>query len=299
MRALNDSLNTMNDTPHPASGTSSTTRRPPLLLALTAFLLGAGLAGLWLQRHHAGAGDLTSPTREKLAKLAAPVTIRNYAMLPGDYNEPLRSYASRVSELLAAMQTASGGKIQIVNVVTPAETNASAAGADGIQGFNVDKGDASFLGLVIASGKQRETFSRLQPEWEPALKYDLARAILRVAGSVPPPPPEIAKPSPEILDSIRQLVPDVKATSEADADQIFHAEFVKQCIQSGTEMETQIKIAQLQVVQAQNSGTPEQVAAARKNLSHVELAQADKIKQAAARLQLQTEIFKRMKTGAQ
>ena len=289
----------MNDTPRLTTASPSTTRRSPLLFAFAAFLLGAGLAGLWLQRHPAGTGPLSAPTRELLAKLGGPVTIRSYALLPGDYNAPLRAYAARVSELLEAMQTASGGKIQIINVAIPAETNAAAAGADGIQGFNVDKGDASFLGLVIASGKQRETFSRLQPEWEPALEFDLARAILRVAGSVPPPPPEVAKPSPEILTSIQQLVPDVKATSEAEADQIFHEAFVKQCIQAGTEMEAQIKIAQQQVVQAQNSGTPEQVAAARKNLSHVELAQADKIKQAAARLQLQTEIFRRMKSGAQ
>jgi len=232
--------------------------------------------------------------------LEAPVTIRYYALLPGSTDETLQAFAGRVAQLLNAVQAASGGKVQIASFDTPAETNTAAASADGIQAFNLDKGDACFLGLAIASGKNKESFARLQPEWEPALEYDLARAILRVAATAAParPAPEIAKPSPEIIASINRLIPDVNATSVEAADQIFHAEFMKQCAEAGTEMETQINAAQQQVVQAQTGGSPADLEAAQKNLLQVQLAQADKLKQVAARLQIQLAVFQRMNAGA-
>jgi hypothetical protein len=276
-------------------------RRRPLLLAGAFFLLGAALTGIWFQHHQAGSGDggLSAPTKNLLGQLAAPVTIRYYSLLPGNTDETLQAFAGRVAQLLNAMQAASGGKVQIASFDTPAETNTAAASADGLQAFNLDKGDACFLGLAIASGKNKESFARLQPEWEPALEYDLARAILRVAATAAPakPAPEIAKPSAEIIASINRLIPDVNATSVEDADQIFHAEFMKQCAEAGTEMETQINAAQQQVVQAQTGGSPADLEAAQKHLAQVQLAQADKLKQVAARLQIQLAVFQRMKAG--
>jgi hypothetical protein len=111
------------------------------------------------------------------------------------------------------------------------------------------------------------------------------------------PAPEVAKPSPEIIASINRLIPDVNAVSLEQADQIFHAEFLKQCGEVGTEVEAQIKIAQQQALQAQNSGDAAAVEAAQKNLAQVQLAQAEKLKAVAAQLQTQLAVFQRMKAG--
>jgi hypothetical protein len=278
-------------------------RRRPLLLAGSFFLLGVVLTGIWFHHEQSSraAGGLSTPMKNLLGQLAAPVTIRYYSLLPvGSDGKSLPAFAGRVAELLDAVQTASGGKVQITRFDTPAETNANAASADGLQAFNLDKGDACFLGLTIASGKSKESFARLQPEWEPALEYDLARAILRVASAAAParPAPEIAKPNAAVMASVNRLVPDMNATSVETADQIFHAEFLKACAEAGTEMETQMNAAQQQVVQAQNSGSPADLEAAQKHLSEVQLAQAEKFKQIAARLQLQLAVFQRMKAGA-
>ena len=93
-----------------------------------------------------------------------------------------------MTQLLTAVQAAAGGKIQLTSLDAPVETNAAAASADGIQPFNLDKGDACYLGLAIISGKDKESLARLQPEWEPALESDLVRAILRVATAASPAP---------------------------------------------------------------------------------------------------------------
>lgn len=287
--------------PSPPAGLPAP-RRHPLLLAGSFFLLGVVLTGIWFHRQPAGriAGDLSAPTKNLLGQLAAPVSVRYYSLLPGNTDESLHAFAGRVAQLLDAVQAASGGKVQIATIDTPAETNAAAAGADGIQPFNLDQGDACFLGFAIASGKNKETFARLQPEWEPALEYDLVRAILRVAAVAAPakPLPETARPSAEITASINRLIPDVNGTSVETANQIFHDEFLKACGEAGTEMETQMNAAQQQVVQAQTSGSPADLEAAQKHLSQVQLEQADKIKQIAARLQLQLAVFQRMKAGA-
>ena len=282
---------------------SSAGQSRPLLLAVIFFVLGAGLTGFWFHRHPAGAvaGELAAPTRNLLNQLSAPATIRFYSLLPaGSADASLQAFAGRVADLLNEMQTASGGKLQVTIVDTPADTNADAAGAEGIQAFNLDKGQACFLGAVIASGKNQETFTRLQPEWEPALQYDLARAIERVTAVSPPPKPapEVAMPSPEIVSSIHQLIPDLNATSLADADQIFHEDFLKQCIAASQKFQEEINAASEQVTRAQSNGAAADEETARKHLQELQLAQGEKFKALAARLQIQLAVFQQMKNAA-
>ncbi|HXI72041.1 MAG TPA: Gldg family protein [Verrucomicrobiae bacterium] len=276
---------------------------PSLALVILVFAAGIALAGIWLHTHppRSATNPLSGSTRAVLGQLTTPVTIRYYALLPaGSADETLQSFAGRVAQLLNAMQTASGGKIQLANLDTPAKANANAASADGIQPFNLDKGEACFLGLAIASGNDREAFARLQPEWEPALEFDLARAIQRVAATAAPasPAPEIAKPNPKIIATINRLIPDVTAVSVEQADQIFHAEFLKRCNEVNLEVETLIKPARQKVVEAQTSGSPEDLEAARKNLLAVQLAQAEKVKALNADLQTQLAVFQKMKADA-
>ena len=286
---------------HPAK--LSAGRAHPLLLAATFFLSGAIVTGIWFHRHttNAGAAGLAAPTRNLLGQLPAPVAVRYYSLLPaGCADASLQAFAGRVADLLGTMQAASGGKLQITRIDTPADTNVTAASADGIQPFNLDKGGACFLGLTVTSGKNQETFARLQSEWEPALQFDLARAIERVTAVPPParPAPEVARPSPELLSSIHRLIPDVKATSLEDADRIFHEEYLKQCTAAGKELEAQISAAGEQVSQAQSNGSAAELEAARQHLLQVQLAQGEKLKAIAARLQLQMAVFQQMKAAS-
>lgn len=282
--------------------TSSAASRP-LALAAVFFLLGAALASGWFyhQKTHSAPGGLPATTRNQLANLAAPVTIHFYSVLPASSaGAELNSFSQRVGQLLVATEAAGAGKITVTISDVAADTNSVAAAAAGIQAFNLDRGDACFLGLTITSSANKETLARLQPEWESALPYDLARAILRVA-AVPPPAPvarEVAQPSTEIVSSIKTLIPDVSTVSSDEADQIFHSEFIKECAAAGSEFEEQLHDAQTKVVDAQNSGSADDLAAAQKNLLNVQLAQGEKLKQIAADLQTRMAVFEKMKAGA-
>ncbi len=285
------------------SAKASAGRAHPLLLAAAFFLSGAVVTGIWF--HHSATSDradgLAAPTRNLLGQLPAPVTIRYYSLLPADSADAsLQAFAGRVAHLLDTLQTASGGKLQITRVDSPAEANVTAATADGIQPFNLDKGSACFLGVTISSGKNKETLARLQSEWEPALQYDLGRAIERVT-AVPPPPrpaPEVAKPSPELISAVHRLIPDVNATSLADASRIFHDDYLQQCAAAGKELEAQINAAGDQVSRAQSSGSAAELEAARQHLLQIQLAQGEKLKAIAARLQTELAVFQHMKDAA-
>ncbi len=287
----------------PARSESAASR--PFVLAVLFFVLGAALTAGWFYHQktqaNAGNGGLPAAARSQLGNLAAPVTIHFYSVLPaGSASDELKTFADRVEQLLAAANEASGGKLLVTRFDAGSDTNATAAGADGIQGFNLDKGDACFLGLTFTSGANRETIAQLQPEWESALPYDLVRTILRVAAAPAPAPVprEVAQPSAEIVNSIQTLIPDVNATSAEDADQIFHSEFLKECAVAGTEMQEQLKAAQDQVVQAQGSGSTEELATAQNNLLKVQLAQGEKLKQIAADLQTRMAVFQKLKAEA-
>ena len=277
--------------------------RPTLLVAVLCFLLGAALTGFWLHRPatKSSSTELAAATKTSLSQLPAPVTIRYYSLLPaGSADATLQAFAGRVATLLENMQAASGGKVQLTSFEKPGDTNTAAAGDDGVTAFNLDKGDACFLGLAIASGKNKESFARLQPEWEPALEYDLVRAILRVAtpAAAAKLAPEIAKPSAELVASINTLIPDVANTSVETANQLFHDDFMKQCSEAGAEMEKKLAAAEQQVVQAQDNGTAAELEAAQKNLAQLRASQADNIKQIAARLQQQMAVFQQLKNRA-
>ena len=144
-----------------------------LVLVPAFFLLGAVLAGVWFKygKHAAGSllpgQELSGPTVDLLRHLNSPVEIRFYSVLPpGSAPEPLQDFSRRVDHLLSEFQSANDSKIRVTRNVSTLGPNADAAAAHGIHPFNLDKGDACFLGLTVACGERKESLPQIQPEWE-------------------------------------------------------------------------------------------------------------------------------------
>ena len=297
---MNPSFANRHGTRYPDTGNSG--RATPLLL-LIAFLLGAALAGAWSKygAHRIGTNSgLSSQTSELMSHLNSPVEIRFFSVLPsGSAPESLQSFSQRVDDLLSEFQSANETQIHVIRNLSAAGTNADAAAADGIRAFNLDKGDACFLGLTVASGERKESLAQLDPEWESALPFDLARAILKVTAKAPSP---IAKANPpvfpETTNDIRRLIPDIPGTSLEDGIGILRQAAVNKMADAGAEMDKQIKAAQLQLANTQNGRSEAEQQAALKHLQQVQLEQAEKFKQIAAQLQAQISAFEQMKAAA-
>ena len=289
---------------NPGSQTARASGRSTSILLLVVFLLGAVLAGVWFKygaQTTSGGPGLSAQTVDLLRRLNSPVEIRFYSVLPpGNAPEPLQDFSRRVDHLLSEFQAANASQIHVIRNLSTSGANADAAAADGIRAFNLDKGDACFLGITVAGAGSKETLAQLQPEWEPALPFDLARAILHVTSA---PATSVARQgqnppiSPETTNEILRLIPDVNGTSLEDGIGILRRAAVDKFSQAGAEMEKQIQAAQQHVADAQNGRSEAEQQAAMKHLQQVQFDQAEKIKAIAARLQVQISIFEQMKAG--
>ena len=282
--------------------------RRTLILAPALVLLGVVLAGIWFKYSKPAAGwllagsggaRLSDNTREQLRQLNSPVEIRFYSVLPpGSAPGMLQDFSGRVDRLLSEFQNANDSKIHVIRNVSTSGADADAAAADGIHPFNLDKDDACFLGITVASGGRKESLPQLQPEWEPALEFDLARAILQVTAA---PAAAIVKASapvsPEVTNEIARLIPNLKGTSLEDGTRILREAAFEAFTTTGAQMEDQIKAAQQKLSEAQSGGSEAEQQAAMKHLQQVQLEQGEKYKQIAARLQVELAVFGQMKAA--
>ena len=299
--------------PNTPPATDPQTVRPsgwrPLILVPVFFLLGAALAGVWFKygKHAAGsilpgqgAAELSGPTLDFLRHLNSPVEIRFYSVLPpGSAPEPLQDFSRRVDHLLSEFQSANDSKIRVTRNVSTSGSNADAAAADGIHPFNLDKGDACFLGLTVVCGERKESLPQIQPEWEPALEFDLARAILQVTATLATSVVKASAPvSPEVTNEVIRLIPDLKGTSLEDGTRLLREAAFEEFTAAGTETEKKLQAAQQQLSDAQNGQSEAEQQAAMKHLQEVQLEQGNKYKQIAARLQAELAVFEQMKAAA-
>ena len=158
-----------------------------LVPGLALFATGIALGAWWISRAassvpatpvNAGPAGLSAATKAVLQHLGSPVEIRFYSLLdPATVDNSGREFSGRVDQLLSQYEQEAGGKIKVVRVNSFSTASANAAMADGIRSFNIDKGDACYLGIAVVHGGQKESLASLAPEWEPALEFDLSRAI--------------------------------------------------------------------------------------------------------------------------
>lgn len=283
-----------------------------VLLALTSFFLGAALAAFWVS--HSGhapasareeAGDsragLSESTRNVLSALSSPVELRFYSVLEaGQTPDSLRAFAGRVDQLLAQYQRVANGKIMVTHSNSQAYTNVDAAIADGLKPFNEEKGEPALLGIAVINQNHKTALAQLAPEWEPALEYDLTRAILTVskvvpkAGGTTPPGPPVSSGA---LEEIKQIVPNLESVSLADATRLVREASLKEFAAAAAQFQAQLNEAQQRLKDAQNGGSDSDRQAAMKNLQAVQADQANQLKKIAAKAQDQIEALKHLKPG--
>jgi hypothetical protein len=277
-----------------------------LLLVLVCFLLGLAVGAFWYyratNRHSTNVGEagskLAESTKAVLKTLDAPVEIRFYSLLdPASTSDALRTFAGRVEQLLSEYEQEAGGKIKVVRHITQSDADARAASSDGVKAFNLDKGDACFLGLSVIYKGQKESFPQLSAEWEQALEFDLSRAIARLAATKPTPnsPANLPMPDNTSIEEVKRAIPNLASISVAEGTQILRETALQDFKTAAAEMEVQVKEAQQRLTEAQNGKSEAGQQAAMKHFQQVQAEQAEKLKQIAARLQAQIATLERIK----
>lgn len=285
-----------------------------ILLLLVVFLLGLAVSALWFytssnristsaSKEPGGSPTviLSESSKAVLNRLDSPLEIRFYNVLDrASVPESVTAFAGRVDQLISAYQQEAGDKIMLTRFDSRSNLKPNAAAADGIHAFNLDRGDACYLGLALAYKGRRESLPRLAPEWERALEPDLTRAISRLLDAAQPITIPVAASQIDTgaVQEVRALIPNLAAVSEEEGRRILQDTALKEFTAAVQEMETQLKEAEQRVLQAQNAGSDADQQAARKHMQQVQAQQTAKLKQIAARSKAQLDTFQQLKAAA-
>jgi hypothetical protein len=220
---------------------------------------------------------------------------------PATIPDSLTAFASRAGQVLSAYQQEAGEKIKVTNIIPQSNPGATAAAADGIAVFNLDKGDACYLGVALSLNGQKETLPHLSPEWEQALESDLTRAIIRLLEARRPTTVAAAAAVSQVntaaVQEVKALIPNLADVSAEQGRQILQDAALKDYKAAVSEMQARIKEAEQLLTQAQNGGTDADQKAAAKQLQQVQAEQNEKLKQIAARSRAQIEALQQIKAA--
>ena len=283
-----------------------------LFVAGLCLSVGLGLGALWHSRraqrtaaNTAGeqpvqdAGTLSAGTTTLLQSLKAPVQIRFYALLDAaTVPEDVTRFAGRVDELLASYQRESGGKLTVTRLRS--RSDVSAAAADGMKPFNLDKGDVCYLGLTVVQGGRKESILRLFPEWEQALESDVSRAIGRVLGpSAPVSPAAATLPvDPGIITEVKRQIPNFATVSLEEGSQILREAALKDLQAALSQTQDQLKEAEQRVARMEEAKSEAGKQEALKDLQRLQAEQAAKLGEFTRKSSAQIEALRQIKESA-
>ena len=271
----------------------------PVLLALVCFFLGLLASALWVRLSSRNSVPelpvLSDGTKTVLASLDKPVEIRLYSILDPNTSPNLRDFSAHVVRLLAAYQQAVAGKV-VLDVQT--NGNPNAARADGIQGFNLDKGEGCYLGLVLNRGGKREVLAQLSPAWEPALEADISRAIehLVAADSSAKLAASTAPENAARVQEIQREIPNLSTVSLEDAARVLREHSLNEFTATVAKMNELVQGAQAELLKAQKEGSAADQEAAKKRLQAIQTEQAQRLTQIGVDSQARLDALKKLKT---
>jgi len=303
LNSTNKSSLAMNRT----SAWRKTERASALVKGLVAALVALGLvAGVIWHFHHGAvkqpgvddSGGLSDGTRKVLKNLDSPVTIRFYTLLDkASVSADTFVFAERVNDLLAEYQQAGDGKISVTRLKAPSD--AESADADGIKPFNLDKGDACYLGLSVSCKGQKESFPRLSADWEQALEADLSRAIARLSATQPnapaAAPTSAAVASVAAVNNLKLALTNLADVTVEEGSRVLRVAAFQDYSLVATEMQAKLDAAHQRLVAAQNGGSEAGMNDAMNQLQQVQAEQAEKLGKIAAQLQSRITTLEQIK----
>ncbi len=137
---------------------------------------------------HGQVYTLSEGTKSILSKLEAPVKIRLYytqgsaAVPPG-----VKTFASRVEDLLNEYKAASKGKVIIEKFNPEPDSDAEESAAlDNVEGQTTNSGEKFYLGLAVSFLDQKSAIPVLTADRERLLEYDITRSISQVSQAKKP-----------------------------------------------------------------------------------------------------------------
>jgi hypothetical protein len=186
----------------------------------------------------------------------------------------------------------------------PGQFDIGTATADGVVPFNLDKGNACYLGLVVKKNGRRVATLNLDRVWESAVEPDLARAIDAEPLSSPASADAPGNSSAPVVDaaameSVKKTFTNLDSVTLSGGTRILRATALEEFKKAAIELQAELKQAEQAVSDAVAKGDDAVILNARKNLEAVRARQAETLKEIAARAKAQTEALEQLKQPPQ
>ncbi|MGA4644507.1 hypothetical protein [Limisphaera sp. 4302-co] len=269
------------------------------IVFLAGMVVGVGLWQTASRAHRNGAaqaGPLPPSVRTVLDTLREPVTLHFYMGVEDPaIPESDRAFARRVEEWIARLSTASSQIRLVRHEVRTPEDQAAAARA-GIQPFHLERGAAAFLGVILEGPGGQRVLSRLDPAWEPALPYDLARAIAEVGQ---PPPAVAATPAPdqeEVLADLRQTLGDPESVGLNEGATRLREASLEEFRRTAASFQSRQADLQKRFQEAEQRGDTAAQQAILREVRQLQAEQTARLQALAQRLQAQLELWQKLKS---
>lgn len=274
-----------------------------IAIALTAFVWSRSLTRQRIAAENSAreesAATLSAGTESVLQGVKSPLKIRYYCVLdPAGASDGLRAFAGRVDRLLSEYERRANGKIKVVRITQPETADLNAALAKGIHPINLDKGEGSYLGIVVEDGGQKDAVVQLSEQWEPAVEIDLSRAI----ASLSVPKPAAAQPaitSTADAASVKELLqsnPDLASATVEQGTQMLRNAALQDFTAAAKDLQTQLQKAQQDFKDALDANSGSAQEAARAELKQARSDQEQKLAEISARYQKQLAAFQQYKS---
>ncbi len=282
-----------------------------VLIAAGLMVLGLASAFFWQDAHPRGTAVENQPIQEPaplslsagtlavLRGLDSPIEIRFYSPI-GQKEIPgsVTAFAERVDQLLSEYERAGQGMVRVLRQNPQLDASAKVnAKSEGIQPFPVGENEFYYLGLTVVHDRQKESISRLSPDWEAAVELDLSRAIARLINTRAP-VVNFVNTSPSTVAAAEEAVrlnPRLKGVSVEQGTQILRETALAEFKAAVGELEPKLAEARQRLAIAERGGVESERLAARQQLDQIQNEQSESLKKIAARLQDQIAAFERSK----
>ena len=175
-----------------------------------------------------------------------------------------------------------------------ADSSANAA-ADGLTPFNMDKGDACYLGLAVFENGRREVLGQLAPEWQAAIEPDLSRAIERLNRSANPGAVVATAMSPAVTEEVKRSLPKWDTVSIEEGTKMLRNASLAEFKAALDQSQAQLRDAEQQLIKAQNGGSEAEQQAAMGRLQQLQSEQTEKLKQISMNAEAQIRAFQQLR----
>jgi hypothetical protein len=236
---------------------------------------------------------LSEATLDVIGKAGAGIEIRYYALIPGDQGNAARqAFAGRAKVVIDAVVAASDGKFSARTWTDMNQAESHPAAAEGLLPARQGQRGAGYFGLVVQGPSgQKAVLPQLDPAWEAAFEFDLARAIAKVAGLAAG-SEVVLNPGAVNLSAVAELraaLPDLDKMTRTEAQEKLRAAALEEYRAAALAVEQAMASARQEILAAGET------VAARDRLHQLHLEQTEKLSAIPRRLEAQLAALDQIK----